>query len=181
ILRMTVSEASEFFEHRSDVSRPLASLVEVGLGYLRLGQPLSTLSGGEAQRLKLANHLAESAGKKKRKGRLMLFDEPTTGLHMDDIRVLLNALNRVVDSGDTVVIIEHNLDVIKCADHIIDLGPEGAQGGGTVVAEGIPEDVARVKGSHTARFLHEVLYQDAYSPGEAIAVKDVQERFRPNG
>ncbi len=181
ILRMTVSEASEFFEHRSDVARPLASLAEVGLGYLRLGQPLSTLSGGEAQRLKLASHLAESAGKKRRKGRLLLFDEPTTGLHMDDIRVLLDALNRVVDAGDTVVIIEHNLDVIKCADHVIDLGPEGADGGGTVVAEGPPEDVARFKGSHTARFLQEVLYERGYSKGEMLAVADSRAKFKANG
>ncbi|MEM6731505.1 MAG: excinuclease ABC subunit A, partial [Myxococcota bacterium] len=181
ILAMTVSEATEFFSHRSDVARPLTSLVDVGLGYLRLGQPLSTLSGGEAQRLKLANHLVESAGSKRRKGRLMLFDEPTTGLHMDDIRVLLDALNRVVDAGDTVVIIEHNLDVIKCADHIIDLGPEGADGGGTVVAEGTPEDIVLTKGSHTARFLRETLYEDGYSAGELPAVAEPHAHFSPNG
>lgn len=167
ILQLTVREAAEFFSNRSDVSRPLASLCDVGLGYLRLGQPLSTLSGGEAQRLKLAQHLTESNGHKRRLGRLLLFDEPTTGLHLDDIRVLLDALNRVVDSGDTVVIIEHNLDVIRSADHVIDLGPEGAEGGGRVVAQGTPEDIAKVKESHTGRFLRELFdpKSERHAPG----------------
>ena len=128
-------------------------LEDVGLGYLRLGQPSTTLSGGEAQRLKLAAHLIEGAGA----GTLYLFDEPTTGLHFDDISKLLFALNRLIDSGASVVVIEHNLDFLKTADWVIDLGPEGGPEGGMVVAEGIPEEIAEVGISHTGRYLRQVL------------------------
>ena len=128
---------------------------EVGLGYIRLGQAATTLSGGEAQRVKLATELARrSTGKT-----LYILDEPTTGLHAEDIRKLLDVLQKLVDGGDTVIVIEHNLDVIKVADHIIDLGPEGGNRGGTIVATGTPEQIAKVKGSYTGKFLGPVLEQ----------------------
>ncbi len=129
------------------------TLVDVGLGYIRLGQPATTLSGGEAQRVKLAAEL-----QKRSNGRsIYVLDEPTTGLHFEDIRKLLTVLQSLVDKGNTVITIEHNLDVIKCADWIIDMGPEGGDGGGTVIAEGTPEDVAQVEESHTGRFIKELL------------------------
>jgi excinuclease ABC subunit A len=128
-------------------------LLDVGLGYVRLGQPAPTLSGGEAQRVKLAAELA----KRSTGHTIYLLDEPTTGLHFDDVRRLLTVLSRLVDQGNTVLIIEHNLDVIKTADWLIDLGPEGGSGGGLVVAEGSPEDVAAVDASHTGRFLRTML------------------------
>jgi excinuclease ABC subunit A len=135
------------------IARHLQTLVDVGLGYVRLGQPATTLSGGEAQRVKLASELARRAT-----GRtLYVLDEPTTGLHFDDVRKLLGVLQRLVDAGNTVLVIEHNLDVIKVADWIVDLGPEGGDGGGTVVAEGPPEVVAKVAESHTGRFLAPML------------------------
>jgi len=129
----------------------------VGLGYIKLGQPATTLSGGEAQRVKLATELSRRSN-----GRTVyLLDEPTTGLHFEDIRKLLAVLQRLVDAGDTVVVIEHNLDVIKTADYIIDLGPEGGQRGGTVVAQGTPEEVAQVEGSYTGQFLRRILAEES--------------------
>ncbi len=155
VLDMTVDEAYEFFENIPPIRRKLQILKDVGLGYIKLGQPAPTLSGGEAQRIKLARELA-----KKEKGRtLYLLDEPTTGLHMDDIRKLIDVLRRLVDRGNTVVVIEHNLDVIKCADWIIDLGPEGGDRGGEVVAVGPPEEVARNPRSYTGMFLRKYLSQ----------------------
>ncbi|WBF08521.1 excinuclease ABC subunit UvrA [Methanothermobacter thermautotrophicus] len=152
VLDMTVEEALEFFENIPQVRRKLQTLYDVGLGYIKLGQPATTLSGGEAQRVKLAKELSRrSTG-----STLYILDEPTTGLHFDDIKKLLNVLGRLVDAGNTAVVIEHNLDVIKSADHIIDLGPEGGERGGLVVAEGTPEEVA-ASGTHTGRFLREVL------------------------
>jgi excinuclease ABC subunit A len=153
VLAMTVDEALEFFHDTPPLARKLAVLAEIGLGYLALGQPSNTLSGGEAQRIKLAAHLA----RRTRDRILYLFDEPTTGLHFDDIRKLLGAFNALVDSGHSVVIIEHNLDVIKCADHVLDLGPEGGVRGGFLVSEGTPEILAEHPNSHTGRFLKRVL------------------------
>src|SRR5438309_11935216 len=150
---MPIEEAAEFFAAVPAISRHLTTLVDVGLGYVRLGQPAPTLSGGEAQRVKLASELA-----KRSTGRTFyILDEPTTGLHFEDVRKLLGVLTRLVEAGNTVLVIEHNLDVIKTADWIIDLGPEGGGRGGDIVAEGTPEDVARVEGSHTGRFLADVL------------------------
>jgi excinuclease ABC subunit A len=153
VLDLPISEALEFFSNQPRIARHLQTLVDVGLGYVRLGQSAPTLSGGEAQRVKLATELARrSTGHT-----IYLLDEPTTGLHFEDVRRLLIVLARLVDQGNTVLVIEHNLDVIKTADWLIDLGPEGGDGGGTIVAEGTPEDVARVKASHTGRFLVDVL------------------------
>ncbi|MDI0261194.1 excinuclease ABC subunit UvrA [Staphylococcus aureus] len=156
ILEMTVEEATQFFENIPKIKRKLQTLVDVGLGYVTLGQQATTLSGGEAQRVKLASELHKrSTGKS-----IYILDEPTTGLHVDDISRLLKVLNRLVENGDTVVIIEHNLDVIKTADYIIDLGPEGGSGGGTIVATGTPEDIAQTKSSYTGKYLKEVLERD---------------------
>ena len=153
VLEMPVEEAAEFFAAFTPIARHLNTLVDVGLGYIRLGQPATTLSGGEAQRVKLATEL-----QKRSNGRsIYVLDEPTTGLHFEDIRKLLAVLQSLVDKGNSVITIEHNLDVIKCADWIIDMGPEGGSGGGTVIAEGTPEHVATVKGSHTGAFLAEIL------------------------
>jgi excinuclease ABC subunit A len=176
LLELTVSEAIQFFaqigeECGTEISDKLKVLEEVGLGYLRLGQPLNTLSGGESQRLKLIGHLTEAenpashsysvAGTERPNGRalgnLFIFDEPTTGLHFDDVAILLQLLQRLVDRGHSIVVIEHNLEVIKCADWIIDLGPEAGDAGGEVVALGTPEEIARVQHSHTGRFLQELL------------------------
>ena len=151
ILDMTVNQALEFFQDQRQILAALQPLADVGLGYIRLGQPINTLSGGEAQRLKLSRHVklnGKEAGHK-----LFIFDEPTTGLHFDDIGKLLSALQRLVDSGNTVLVIEHNMDVVKTADWVIDLGPEGGDDGGRVVASGTPEKIARNKSSHTGRFL----------------------------
>ncbi len=153
ILNMPISEALEFFANQPPIARHLQTLVDVGLGYVRLGQPAPTLSGGEAQRVKLASELA----KRSTGHTIYMLDEPTTGLHFEDIRRLLTVLTRLVGQGNTVLVIEHNLDVIKTADHIIDLGPEGGSGGGTVVATGTPEDVAVSNTSHTGRFLRPLL------------------------
>ena len=153
VLEMPVEEAAEFFAAFTPIARHLNTLVDVGLGYIRLGQPATTLSGGEAQRVKLATEL-----QKRSNGRsIYVLDEPTTGLHFEDIRKLLAVLQSLVDKGNSVITIEHNLDVVKCADWIIDMGPEGGSGGGTVIAQGTPEQVAQVKGSHTGAFLAEIL------------------------
>ena len=153
VLDMTIDEAVEFFANVPRIARKLEIIRDVGLGYIRLGQPATTLSGGEAQRVKLATELARrSTGKT-----LYILDEPTTGLHAADIHKLLLILQRLVDGGDTVVVIEHNLDVIKTADHIIDLGPEGGIGGGTIVAQGTPEEIVKVKASYTGQFLKPLL------------------------
>ncbi|MBI5971817.1 excinuclease ABC subunit UvrA [Staphylococcus caledonicus] len=156
VLDMTVEEAAYFFENIPKIHRKLQTLVDVGLGYITLGQQATTLSGGEAQRVKLASELHKrSTGRS-----IYILDEPTTGLHVDDISRLLKVLNRLVENGDTVVIIEHNLDVIKTADHIIDLGPEGGEGGGTIVATGTPEEIAKVEESYTGNYLKTVLEHD---------------------
>ena len=153
VLDMTVEEALLFFENIPGIKRKLQTLFDVGLGYIRLGQPATTLSGGEAQRVKLASELhRRQTGKT-----FYILDEPTTGLHFEDVRQLLVVLQRLVDAGNTVLVIEHNLDVIKSADHIVDLGPDGGLRGGTVVAEGTPEHVATVKESYTGRFLARML------------------------
>jgi excinuclease ABC subunit A len=153
VLAMTVDDALEFFDGERAITRALGPLRDVGLGYIQLGQPGTTMSGGEAQRMKLARYIASA----RRERTLFLFDEPTTGLHPTDVAVLMKALNALVDLGHSVVVIEHNLDVIKCADHIIDLGPEGGDAGGRVLARGTPEKVSRSKRSHTGRFLARVL------------------------
>jgi excinuclease ABC subunit A len=153
ILEMSVEEALGFFENQPKIVRILQTLYDVGLGYVRLGQPATTLSGGEAQRIKLASEL----GKRSTGRTFYILDEPTTGLHFEDIRKLLQVLQRLVDSGNTVVVIEHNLDVVKSVDHVIDLGPEGGTAGGRVVAKGTPEEVAQVGESYTGKFLREVV------------------------
>ena len=150
---MTVEDALAFFENIPGIKRKLQTLYDVGLGYIRLGQPATTLSGGEAQRVKLSSELQKrSTGKT-----FYILDEPTTGLHFEDVRQLLEVLQRLVDAGNTVLVIEHNLDVIKCADHIIDLGPEGGDKGGNIIATGTPEQVAEVEGSFTGQFVKRVL------------------------
>ncbi len=153
VLEMSVEEALGFFENQPKIVRILQTLFDVGLGYVRLGQPATTLSGGEAQRIKLASEL----GKRSTGKTFYILDEPTTGLHFEDIRKLLQVLHRLVDSGNTVVVIEHNLDVVKSVDHIVDLGPEGGSGGGRVVASGTPEEVAQVGESYTGKFLRELV------------------------
>lgn len=153
ILNMTCEEGQEFFANIPNIARKLTTLVDVGLGYISLGQSATTLSGGEAQRIKLASELSRRASGKT----LYILDEPTTGLHMADVKKLLSILQKLVDSGNSMIVIEHNLDVIKCADHIIDMGPEGGEGGGQVVAEGTPEQVAKNKDSHTGQYLKKML------------------------
>ena len=153
VLEMTVDEAVEFFAPLPRIRNKLQTLCDVGLGYVKLGQPSTELSGGEAQRVKLATELSKIATGKT----IYILDEPTTGLHTDDVRKLLEVLQRLVDSGNTVVVIEHNLDVIKCADHLIDLGPEGGDGGGTIVCTGTPEEVAACRSSFTGRYLKKLL------------------------
>ena len=153
VLEMTIEDACKFFENRPKILHKLQVLNDVGLGYIKLGQQATTLSGGEAQRVKLANELQRRPTGKS----LFILDEPTTGLHTDDVKRLIKVLNRIVDHGDTVLVIEHNLDVIKVADHIIDLGPEGGNGGGTIVATGTPEEVAKVKDSFTGHYLKDIL------------------------
>src|SRR2546422_6790104 len=150
---MTVSEAAGFFSAVPAIARKLQTLMDVGLGYVRLGQSATTLSGGEAQRVKLSLELS-----KRDTGRtLFILDEPTTGLHFHDIQLLLNVLHRLRDAGNTVVVIEHNLDVIKTADWVVDLGPEGGDGGGRLVAEGTPEQIAANQASHTGSYLKHAL------------------------
>jgi excinuclease ABC subunit A len=153
VLQLTVREAITFFKEIPKLVNKLRVLNDVGLGYLRLGQSATTLSGGEAQRVKLAGHLSQSSSK----GTLFIFDEPTTGLHFDDINKLLDAFQRLIESGGSILIIEHNLDVIRSADWIIDLGPEGGSAGGRVIAQGTPEAVAEVAESYTGQFLRKVL------------------------
>jgi excinuclease ABC subunit A len=153
VLDMTVEEALQFFENIPRIKKKLLTLKDVGLGYIHLGQQATTLSGGEAQRVKLATELSKVAT-----GRtLYILDEPTTGLHFEDIRMLLGVLNELVDRGNTVVVIEHNLDVVKTADWIIDIGPEGGDDGGRIIATGTPEEVSSARGSHTGRFLRDML------------------------
>lgn len=156
VLEMTVEDATQFFENIPKIKRKLQTLVDVGLGYITLGQPATTLSGGEAQRVKLASELHKRATGRS----IYILDEPTTGLHVADISRLLKVLNRLVENGDTVVIIEHNLDVIKTADNLIDLGPEGGDGGGTILATGTPEEIATIPESYTGRYLKTVLARD---------------------
>ena len=153
VLDMTAEEARDFFAPVPKIAAMLSTLCDVGLGYVKLGQSSTTLSGGEAQRVKLATELARTAT-----GRtIYILDEPTTGLHAADVHKLIEVLNQLVDAGNTVLVIEHNLDVIKTADHIIDLGPEGGDGGGYVVATGTPETVAQVAESYTGRYLKDYL------------------------
>ena len=164
VLDLTVREALTFFSSSPKVLRRLQVLDEIGLGYLRLGQPATTLSGGEAQRIKIAAHLSSHSGERL----LYILDEPTTGLHFDDIAKLLTAFKKLLEAGHTLLVIEHNLDVIKTADYIIDLGPEGGEQGGSVVAIGTPEQLAQVEGSHTGRYLRPVLAEGrshAYAAG----------------
>ncbi|MDU2538302.1 MAG: ATP-binding cassette domain-containing protein, partial [Streptococcus mitis] len=156
VLDMTVNDAVEFFQHIPKIQRKLQTIKDVGLGYVTLGQPATTLSGGEAQRMKLASELHKrSTGKS-----FYILDEPTTGLHTEDIARLLKVLARFVDDGNTVLVIEHNLDVIKTADHIIDLGPEGGVGGGTIIATGTPEEVAANEASYTGQYLKGKLHHE---------------------
>lgn len=153
VLEMTVDEGMEFFKQQPKIYRKLKTISDVGLGYIKIGQPATTLSGGEAQRVKLATELMKrSTGKT-----IYILDEPTTGLHTADVHKLVNVLNALVDGGNTVLVIEHNLDVIKTADHIIDLGPEGGKGGGTVIAKGTPEEICKSKKSYTAKYLKPLL------------------------
>ena len=153
VLDMTINQAVEFFEHVPAILNKIKVIQDVGLGYVKLGQPSTTLSGGESQRVKLATELSKrDTGKT-----LYILDEPTTGLHFEDIRVLMNVLNRLVDKGNTVIVIEHNLDVIKMADHIIDMGPEGGRGGGLVLSTGTPEEVALSDKGFTPQYLREEL------------------------
>lgn len=153
VLDMTVEEGLEFFSNIPKIARKLQTLQEVGLGYIKIGQPSTTLSGGEAQRVKLATELSKRAT-----GRtIYILDEPTTGLHIADVHMLIHVLQKLVDSGNTVVVIEHNLDLIKTADHIIDIGPEGGDRGGTIVAQGTPEQVAKVAQSYTGQYLQKYL------------------------
>ncbi|HEW2536857.1 TPA: hypothetical protein V0O79_000679, partial [Streptococcus pneumoniae] len=156
VLDMTVNDAVEFFQHIPKIQRKLQTIKDVGLGYVTLGQPATTLSGGEAQRMKLASELHKrSTGKS-----FYILDEPTTGLHTEDIARLLKVLARFVDAGNTVLVIEHNLDVIKTADHIIDLGPEGGVGGGTIIVTGTPEEVAANEASYTGHYLKGKLHHE---------------------
>ena len=150
---MTVDEGVEFFEHIPKIARKLKTLQEVGLGYIRIGQPATTLSGGEAQRVKLSTELS----KRSTGNTIYILDEPTTGLHTADVHKLIEVLQRLTDQGNTVLVIEHNLNVIKVADHIIDLGPEGGDGGGMIVAQGTPEEVADCPQSYTGQYLKSYL------------------------
>jgi excinuclease ABC subunit A len=160
VLEMSIEEASSFFAHQPTISRHMQTLFDVGLGYVRLGQPAPTLSGGEAQRVKLASELAKRAT-----GRTFyILDEPTTGLHFEDVRKLLEVLHALVETGNTVLVIEHNLEVIKTADWLIDLGPEGGDGGGRIVATGVPEDVAQAAESHTGHYLRPYLTRRLAKP-----------------
>ncbi len=153
ILEMTVEEGMNFFESIPKIHRKIKTLYDVGLGYIKIGQPATTLSGGEAQRVKLATELSkQSTGKT-----VYILDEPTTGLHSADVHRLIDVLQAFVDKGNTVIVIEHNLDVIKVSDHIIDLGPEGGSGGGEIVAQGTPEEVAKCEKSYTGMYLKKIL------------------------
>ena len=153
VLDMTVEEALDFFKNQPRIKNKIQALYDVGLGYIKLGQPSTTLSGGEAQRVKLATELSKKATGKT----LYILDEPTTGLHIADVHKLVDILQRLVDTGNTIIVIEHNLDLIKTADHIIDLGPEGGENGGEVIATGTPEEVVKIKSSYTGQFLKKYL------------------------
>ena len=153
---MTVEEGLEFFKDLPRIERKLRTLYDVGLGYIKIGQPATTLSGGEAQRVKLATELSRRPTGKT----VYILDEPTTGLHIADVHRLIEVLQKLVDTGNTVIVIEHNLDLIKTADHIIDLGPEGGDKGGTVIAEGTPEQVAETPGSYTGEYIRMMLERD---------------------
>ena len=153
VLDMTVEEALEFFKNVPSIERKIQTLYDVGLSYVKLGQPSTELSGGEAQRIKLATELSKRSTVKT----IYILDEPTTGLHFADVHKLIEILRRLSDGGNTVVVIEHNLDVIKTADYIIDMGPEGGDGGGTVIAKGTPEEIAKVKGSYTGQYVKKYL------------------------
>ena len=156
VLEMTIEDAYEFFKPHVSLARKLKTLIDVGLGYVKVGQPATTLSGGEAQRVKLAYYLQKRPTGKT----LYILDEPTTGLHVDDVKKLLEVLDRIVNNGDTVLVIEHNLEVIKMADYIIDLGPEGGNKGGTIVATGTPEEVANCSSSYTGYYLNRSLDEE---------------------
>ncbi|ECI0812554.1 ATP-binding cassette domain-containing protein, partial [Salmonella enterica subsp. enterica serovar Dublin] len=156
VLEMTVEDALQFFENIPKIKRKLQTIFDVGLGYITLGQPATTLSGGEAQRVKLASELHRRSNGRS----LYILDEPTTGLHVDDIARLLKVLQRLVENGDTVLVIEHNLDIIKAADYLVDLGPEGGAGGGTIIASGTPEQIAKEEASYTGRYLKPILERD---------------------
>ncbi|MGF3053925.1 excinuclease ABC subunit UvrA [Microbacterium sp. YY-03] len=172
VLEMPIAEAAEFFEPIQAIHRYLKTLVDVGLGYVRLGQSATTLSGGEAQRVKLATELQRRSNGRS----IYVLDEPTTGLHFEDVRKLLEVLNELVDKGNTVVVIEHNLDVIKSADWVIDLGPEGGSGGGMVMATGTPEDIALAEGSHTGHFLAEIFAKAGVDPAQVARPKLVKKK-----
>ena len=158
VLEMTVEDALHFFSNRPGLQKRIQTLYDVGLGYIKLGQPATTLSGGEAQRVKLASELQKRPTGKT----LYILDEPTTGLHTDDVKRLLQVLQRIVSHGDTVLVIEHNLDVIKVADYIIDLGPDGGDAGGKIIAIGTPEEVSENKNSYTGQYLKKVLKKEHY-------------------
>ena len=158
VLEMTVEDALHFFANRPSLAKRIQTLYDVGLGYIKLGQPATTLSGGEAQRVKLASELQKRPTGKT----LYILDEPTTGLHTDDVKRLIKVLQRIVDHGDTVLVIEHNLDVIKVADYIIDLGPDGGDAGGRIIATGTPEEVAANPASYTGSYLKKVLKKEHY-------------------
>jgi excinuclease ABC subunit A len=177
VLEMTVDDGAEFFKAVPAVREKLTTLQQVGLGYIKIGQAATTLSGGEAQRVKLAKELSRRAT-----GRtLYILDEPTTGLHFEDVRKLLEVLRALVEAGNTVVVIEHNLEVIKTADWVVDLGPEGGDGGGRIVATGTPEDVAKVAGSHTGRYLRDYLKRARALPPASGAGKPETARKRAGG
>jgi excinuclease ABC subunit A len=173
VLETSVDDCRELFAAHPPLARILDTLAEVGLGYVKLGQPAPTLSGGEAQRVKLSREL----GKRHTGRTLYVLDEPTTGLHFEDIRKLLAVLQALVDAGNSVVVIEHNLDVIKCADFVLDLGPEGGDAGGRIVAQGTPEEVAKNRASHTGRYLAEALERRHSPKGRA----QDESRVRPEG
>jgi excinuclease ABC subunit A len=156
VLEMTIEEAKHFFDAIPNITRKLQTLIDVGLSYIKLGQAATTLSGGEAQRVKLSKELSKRGTGKT----LYILDEPTTGLHFHDIEQLLSVLHRLRDQGNTVVVIEHNLEVIKTADWIVDLGPEGGEGGGEIIAQGTPEQIANTTSSHTGRFLKPILNKE---------------------
>ena len=167
ILDMTVDEALQFFENLPKIKRKIQTIHDVGLGYIKLGQPATTLSGGEAQRVKLASELHRRSNGRS----LYILDEPTTGLHVEDISHLLKVLQRLVDNGDTVLVIEHNLDVIKAADYLIDLGPEGGEKGGTILASGTPEHIAETPESYTGQYLKPILERDRKRMEERLTQK----------
>jgi excinuclease ABC subunit A len=164
VLNMTIEQATEFFEAIPYITQKIKVLNEIGLGYLTLGQSSTTLSGGEAQRVKLASEL----NRRDTGNTLYILDEPTTGLHFEDVRVLLEVLNQLVDKGNTVLVIEHNMDVIKCADHIIDIGPDGGFKGGKVTFSGTPEDLAKLKNNYTGQFLARELITTAKKIKEKV-------------